>query len=350
MTIVVVGGGIAGLAAARRIEELMPNEEVVLVEREPSVGGKLVTEQREGFVIEGGPDSFLSRKERGVGLCEELGLAPELVGRRPENARSYVRLGARLHPLPEGLTGMIPTNLDALNGSELLSAAGRARLADEIDIPPEPPSGDESIAAFVSRRLGREAYDSLVEPLMTGIYGGDGEQMSLQATFPNLRALEVEHGSLVRGLQAQSAEDSRFPPFLTLRPGMGSLVRALVDRFERTELVTGRTVTRMSQSIAGYEVELDDGRTIDAAGVVVALPAFVAAEILVDVDAELAATHARDPLCIVGDRDAGVRAARTWGARWTATATWCRGPKARMCSHARGRRASGRVEHLKDSS
>ncbi len=101
MTIVVVGGGIAGLAAARRIEALMPSEKVVLVEREPSVGGKLITEQREGFVIEGGPDSFLSRKERGVGLCEELGLAPELVGRRPENARSYVRRGVGCTRFPK---------------------------------------------------------------------------------------------------------------------------------------------------------------------------------------------------------------------------------------------------------
>ncbi len=160
---------------------------------------------------------------------------------------------------------MIPTNLDALNGSELLSASGQGRLADELDIPAEPPNGDESIAAFVSRRLGREAYDNLVEPLMTGIYGGDGEQLSLQATFPNLRALEVEHGSLVRGLQAQSADQgSRFPPFLTLRPGMESLVRALVDRFERTGLVTGRTVTRLSRSsrwIRGRARRRSDDRT-----------------------------------------------------------------------------------------
>ena len=122
MKLVVVGGGIAGLAAAHRLVTLLPEANVVVVEREPSVGGKVVTEHTlDGFVIEGAADSFLSRKDRGVGLCEELGLGGELIGRRPENARSYVRRGLELHPLPEGLTGMIPTNLDALAESALLS-------------------------------------------------------------------------------------------------------------------------------------------------------------------------------------------------------------------------------------
>ena len=217
MRAVVVGGGIAGLAAARRLEALLPDASVVLVEKDGRLGGKIVTERTEGFVIEGAPDSFLSRKERGVGLCEELGLGDELVGRRPENARSFVRRGAELLPLPEGLTGMIPTDLRALEASELLSEEGRARLAAEPEIPPELGDEDESVASFVSRRLGREAYEAFVEPLMTGIYGGDGEQLSLAATFPNLRALELEHGSLLRGLSAQPASESRLPPFVDAR-------------------------------------------------------------------------------------------------------------------------------------
>ena len=130
MKLVVVGGGIAGLAATHRLVTLLPEANVVLVEREPSIGGKVVTEHTPaGFLIEGAADSFLSRKDRGVGLCEELGLGSELIGRRPENARSYVRRGLELHPLPEGLTGMIPTNLDALAESALLSAAGGAPRA-----------------------------------------------------------------------------------------------------------------------------------------------------------------------------------------------------------------------------
>jgi protoporphyrinogen/coproporphyrinogen III oxidase len=288
--VVVVGGGIAGLAAARQLEALLPETEIVLVERSERLGGKLLTEREDGFVVEGAADSFLSRKPRGVGLAEELGL--ELVGRRPENARTFVRSGGELHPLPEGLTGMIPTNLDALEGSALLSDEGRARLAAEVDVPPAPLGGDESIASFVSRRLGREAYEQLVEPLMTGIYGGDGEQLSLQATFPNLRALELEHGSLLRGLAAQTSSEPARPPFLGFRKGMGALAEALVAALERTRILTEVAATRLRGS---FEVELDDGRVLDADGVVLAAPAFALVELLADLDPELAAEHAEIP-------------------------------------------------------
>jgi oxygen-dependent protoporphyrinogen oxidase len=293
--LVVVGGGIAGLAAARRLEALIPDGEIVLVERTGRLGGKLLTARVDGFVVEGGADSFLSRKERGVGLCEELGLGEELVGRRPENARSYVRRGAELHPLPEGLTGMIPTDLDALADSPLLSPEGRARLATEVDLPPAPPGGDESIASFVSRRLGREAYEALVAPLMTGIYGGDGEQLSLRATFPNLRALELQHGSLMRGLLAQSPQATGYPSFVSLRSGLGALVTVLAERLARTRLLTGQAAVGLRPRSAGFEVELDAGETLGADGVVVAVPAFSASELLEPIDSDLAEAHAEIP-------------------------------------------------------
>jgi oxygen-dependent protoporphyrinogen oxidase len=291
MRAVVVGGGIAGLAAARRLESLLPEAAVVLVEKDTRLGGKILTERIRGFVIEGAPDSFLTRKERGVGLCRELGLDGDLVGRRPENARSFVRRDGELHPLPEGLTGMIPTSLEALESSTLLSAAGRARLAAEPDVPARSGDEDESVASFVSRRLGQEAYDAFVEPLMTGIYGGDGEQLSLEATFPNLRALELEHGSVLRGLLAQPAGKRDLPPFLTLAPGMDELVTALAATLERTELVTGTAAVRVSRRGAGYSIELDRGGGVEADAVVVATPAFVTAELLAGLDPDLAAAH-----------------------------------------------------------
>ena len=295
MKAVVVGGGIAGLAAARRLEALLPDAAVALVEREPRLGGKLLTERVDGFVIEGAPDSFLSRKERGVGLCEELGLADELVGRRPENEHSFVRRGGVLHPLPAGLTGLIPTSLQAVAESALLSAEGKERIAAEVDLPPMPAGDDESVASFVTRRLGREAYEWLVEPLVTGIYGGDGEQLSLQATFPDLRALELEHGSLVRGLLAQSRPNAKYPPFVTLRSGMDTLVTALVGRLSRTTRLTGRPALAIGKQSGGYVVKLNGGEVLDADGVVVAVPAFAAAELLSELDPDLAATHAEIP-------------------------------------------------------
>jgi len=293
MRITVVGGGIAGLAAARRLEVLASDAEVLLVERDAMPGGKLRTEHVDGFVIEAAPDSFLSRKERGVGLCEELGLREELVGRRPEHHRTFVRVGDELHPLPEGLTGMIPTSLDAIEASQLLSPEGKARFAAEVDMSARRGHDDESIGAFVSRRFGREAYEALVEPLMTGIYGGDGDQLSLQATFPQLRVLELEHGSLLRGLSAPAP--SELPPFVSLRDGMGTLVDTLRDSFERTELVTSREAVRVLAGDAGYRVVLAGGETHAADGVVVATPAYVTADLLVDLDPELAAQHRAIP-------------------------------------------------------
>lgn len=288
MKVVVVGGGIAGLAAARALEVLVPDAEVALLEESERVGGALRTEQLDGFVIEAGPDSFLSRKPRGVGLCEELGLGDELIGRRPENARSFVRLGDELHALPEGLTGLVPTDLDALERSTLLSPEGKRRLAAEADLPPEPPGGDESIASFVTRRLGREAYERLVEPLTTGIYGGDGEQLSLQATFPQLRALELEHGSILRGLQAQPApSDATRPPFLSLRSGMESLAHAVADDLRQTTIQGGARAVSVRQSSGRYAVEDESARIIEADGVVLATPAYVTAELLPDLDPEL---------------------------------------------------------------
>ncbi|HSI98197.1 MAG TPA: protoporphyrinogen oxidase [Gaiellaceae bacterium] len=297
MTIAVVGGGITGLAAARRLESLLPDADVVLLEQETRLGGKILTQRFDGFVVEGAPDSFLSRKERGVGLCEELGLAGELVGRRPENARTFVRIGHELHPLPSGLTGMIPADLDALTGSSLLSDEGRARLAAEADLPPAPAGGDESIAEFVTRRLGREAYERIVEPLMTGIYGGDGYELSLEATYPNLRALELENGSVLRGLLAHPTEEGGArPPFLTLRPGMDTLVSQLVGELARTELRVASPARAVRQRPeGGYMVELQDGETLQADGVVVATPAFATAGLLAELDCELAALHAEIP-------------------------------------------------------
>ena len=295
MKVVVVGGGIAGLAAARRLEALVPNVEIVLVERSERLGGKLLTEREHGFVVEGGADSLLSRKPRGVGLVEELGLAGELAGRRPESARTFVRLGDELHPLPEGLTGMVPTDLRALESSALLSPEGRERIAAEVDVPAEPAGADESIASFVSRRFGREAYERLVEPLLTGIYAGDGEQLSLQATFPNLRALELEHGSVLRGLAVQSAAPRACPPFVSLREGMGALVEVIVAELAGTEIRTGRVVAHLGRGSSGYDVVLDAGDVLEAEGVVVAIPAFAAAQVLAELDRELAEEHAEIP-------------------------------------------------------
>ena len=292
MKVVVVGGGIAGLAATYRLEAL--GADPTVVERDGLPGGKIRTERVDGFVIEEAPDSFLARKERGIGLCEELGLDDELIGRRPENQRTFVRRGRGLHLLPEGLTGMIPANLDALERTELLSREAKARFAMEPEVPALEGDGDESVASFVSRRFGREAYEALVEPLMTGIYGGDGEQLSLRSTFPQLRALELEHGSVLRGLTGGSASGGR-EPFLSLRSGMDRMVTRLVERLVRTRVILGETAASVTRTPTGYALVLAGGETLGADALVLATPAHSTAEMVGALDPELAAAHAEIP-------------------------------------------------------
>ncbi len=296
--VVVVGGGIAGLAAALRLERTSPDTEVVLVESRPRIGGTILTEEVSGFLIEGGPDSFLARKPRGIGLCEELGLTCELITRVARHRRTYVRLGGELRALPEGLTGMIPTRLEALASSGILSPEGLVRFALEPVVPASPEAGDESIADFVSRRMGREAYERLVEPLMSGIYAGDGEQLSLAATFPNLRQLEREYGSVTRGLLEGGSDDpAAGPPFLSLRGGMRDLVTGLADSLVSTRLVTGRAVASLRRAADGhgYVLDLADGDTLAAGAVVLATPAYVTAALVASLDPQLAEAHAEIP-------------------------------------------------------
>jgi len=294
---VVVGGGIAGLAAALRLERIDPAAEVVLVERSPRLGGKLVTEHVGPYVVETAPDSFLTSKPRGVGLCEELGLTGELVSRIPANSRTFVRLGDELHPLPAGLTGMVPTNLDTLAASGILSAEGLARMQREPEVPAAAGDADETIAAFVTRRMGREVYERLVEPLMSGIFAGDGEQLSLAATFPNLRQLEIEHGSVLRGLEARSAPGAApAPPFASLRGGMGDLVAAIESRLTRTEVLCGHDAVDVRPGVlGGWDVIVDDGEKLSPDAVVLATPAHVTAGLVASLDAELATALAAIP-------------------------------------------------------
>ncbi|MCX6047442.1 MAG: protoporphyrinogen oxidase, partial [Chloroflexi bacterium] len=300
--VIIIGGGITGLAAAYRLQKLAPDVAITLLEREDRLGGKILTEQSDGFVVEGAPDSFLSRKPRGIGLCEELGLIPQLQGRDPRHSKTFVRRHGALYPLPSGLTGMIPTNLAALENNPLISSAGRARLAQEVDLPPVPPNGDETLAHFVTRRLGREVYENLVEPLMSGIYAGDGEQLSLAATFPQLRQLELKYGSLLKGLQASQSEGSEpssaapYPPFVAVQGGMGELVKRLVEQLGQTTLLTGVDVTGLSQATDGsYTVQLQQGQALKADAVIVTTPAFVTARLLTTVDPTLAELHAAIP-------------------------------------------------------
>lgn len=294
--VVIVGGGIAGLAAAYRLAQTAPDLAVSVVEGEARLGGKIVTERVDGFLIEGGPDSFLSLKPRGVGLCQELGLEGRLQGTNTKIRRTYIMRGQRLHELPEGLTGLIPTRLGPMVKTRLISPVGKLRMALDYVLPPRAANGDESLAAFVERRLGRELYDRLIEPLMGGIYAGDGEQLSLAATFPQLRRAELEHGGLIKGVLAARAkmlaakpDAKRWPAFVTPATGLAEIVEALARRLSSIDVRLGRRATRVEAASAGYAVVLENDERLTAQAVIFATPAFVTAELVSGIDSRAAA-------------------------------------------------------------
>jgi oxygen-dependent protoporphyrinogen oxidase len=300
--IVIVGGGIAGLAAAYYAwKKAGPAIKITLLEAAETWGGKLVTERvpfSEGqFVIEGGPDTFVVTKPWAYRLCQDLGIAGRLRGTNPEAKKTYILKKDRLHELPGGLTMMIPTEFGPMIRSGLLSWPAKARMGLDFLLPPAGRNGDETLGVFVTRRLGRSAYENLIEPLMSGIYAGDGDRLSLQSTFPYLRALEVEHGGLVKGALALRRERARKARvngkdptpapgsrsiFLTPLTGLAEIVEALV-----AELDTGGVDLRLRTSVRevrrandGYSIQLDNGVSFPGDGVILATPSFVSSDLI----------------------------------------------------------------------
>lgn len=284
----VVGGGITGLAAAHRLAEA--GAPYLLVEANPSLGGKIVTEHVDGFVIEGGPDCFLAAKPAGMALVRALGLESRLRGTDPAHRRTYVRRAGRLYPLPEGITGLVPSRVGPLLRTRVLSLSGRLRAGCEALLPGRGAGEDESIARFVTRRFGTEAYDWLVEPLLSGIYAGDGEALSLAATFPQLTKLEREQGSILRAMLRRRAVEPGGAPvgFVTPAGGLGEIVEALAARLPASAVRCGAAVTGIARRAATYRVTLADGTTIVAERLLLATPAHVSAGLLVPLDEDLA--------------------------------------------------------------
>ena len=293
-SVVVIGGGISGLATATRLAERLDPASVVLIEGESRLGGKIRTERTGGFVLEGGPDCFLAAKPAGVELCRHLGIADRLVGTNPDLRRSYVKREGRLHPLPDGITGLVPSRLMPLLTTGILSLRGRMRAGLELLVPRARSTAEESVAGFSRRRFGGEAYDWLIEPLLSGIFAGNGEDLSLESTFPQLRQTELRDGSLLKPLltaRVRARGPSTTPAgFVTLPGGLAELVDALTTRLAGSRVLTGTKVQSISGAVVGrgYRVELTDGRSIEADAVVLATPAHASAAIVESLDPDLA--------------------------------------------------------------
>jgi oxygen-dependent protoporphyrinogen oxidase len=296
--VIIIGGGITGLACAYFLQKEAADRKLPvdyqLLESEGRWGGKILTEKESGFTLEGGPDSFISMKPWGISLCKTLGIP--LVQTNPAQKTIYIVSNGKLVPMPLGMNLMVPTRIWPFLTSPLLSLAGKARMALDLLIPglsgTTPP--DESIARFVRRRLGEEAVRQLAEPLLGGIYAGDVERLSIQATFPQFPALEEKYGSLIWGLFMQQQHQTRQKRVgeqmsLFVRPadGMGSLVSALRDRLDPTCLHAGKRVTGIKPDGGRYAVALG-AETLTADAVVATVHSHAAAEWVRGFDTTLA--------------------------------------------------------------
>jgi oxygen-dependent protoporphyrinogen oxidase len=300
--VAVVGGGISGLAAAHRLAELDPTCRISLFDRAGRLGGVLSTVHEDGFQVEQSADNFITTFPWGLALCGRLGLQEDLIQTTPEYRRTFVVRRGRLYKLPDGFLMMAPTRLWPMAVTPILSPWGKLRAALEYFIPPRRDDGDESMAAFVRRRLGREVFDRLVEPLVSAVYAADMERLSVEATLSRFREMEREHGSLIRAMRRamksqRHARESgaRYSMFVTLRGGLSSLIDALAARLPEGSLRLNTEVRRMQRTDDGWQLALAEtshaesrlpDETFDA--VILAAPSHVSAELLRPTDARVA--------------------------------------------------------------
>ncbi len=304
--VVVIGAGLSGLAAAHRLvspaarlSARRPLDLMVLEARDRT-GGAIWTNRRDGFTLEGGADSFITNKPAALDLCRELGLAGHLIETDASRRRSFVIRDGRLLPVPEGFVMMAPSKLWPVLASPLLSLRGKMRFLMERFVPRRDESTEESLAAFVRRRFGREVLERLVQPLVGGIYTADPNELSIDATLSQFPEMERQHGSLIKAAirnarltrQKNDRTDSgaRYGLFLSLDEGMDLLPKTLEASLPAGSLRTNTPVRRLlkSEHTNDWRVELLDGTTIQASAVILAAEAHASARLIDPCDQELA--------------------------------------------------------------
>ena len=307
--IVVVGGGISGLAAAYTLARARgdgaPVEEF-LVEAAPRLGGVIQSERFEGCVVEAGPDSFLTEKPEAAALAREVGLGDLLVGSNGRERRTYILHHGRLEPLPDGLMLLVPTRVWPVVTSSLLPLSSKLAMAADWFRRPRPNGAeDESVAEFVSRHFGRAMLENIADPLLAGVYGGDSARLSMRSVLARFWKMEREYGSLTRAtlkaMKQRRPENSgpKPPLFMTLKGGLTQMIEKLAAQLDPPRVLLGRyveTIERIpSEKGEPYSVRLNGGTTLDAEAVILATPAHVAARILSELNATLAARLAGIP-------------------------------------------------------
>jgi protoporphyrinogen/coproporphyrinogen III oxidase len=302
--IVVIGGGIAGLAAAHRIVEVSREKsfatEVQLFEAAPRLGGSIATEQVGDFLVEAGPDSFITEKPWALRLCERIGLTSRLVSTQAAYQQIYIVQGGKLMALPEGFFLLAPTRFWPFLQTRLFSWAGKLRMAGELFLPRGKVDEDESLGSFVRRRFGNEALERVAQPLVGGIYAADPDQLSLGATMPRFREMERSRRSVIwamwseqkkRARNREAGSGARWSLFVTLKGGMGELIEALAEQLAANSVQLDSPVSALQQipERNKWLVTVSGDKLVEADGVILATPAFRSAALLRQVEATAAA-------------------------------------------------------------
>lgn len=296
--IVVVGGGIAGLAAAHRLAELNRDRSlglaVTLFEATSRLGGAIATERVNDFLVEAGPDSFITEKPWTLQLCDRLGVSSRLISTQPAYQKIYVVHKGKLQPLPESFLLLAPTRLLPFLQTPIFSWRGKLRMACELLVPRGDWEGDESLGSFVRRRFGVEALERVAQPLVGGIYAADPEELSLRSTMPRFLEMERTKRSIILAMWSEQKRRSRLQHFgsgarwglfVTLAGGMQELVDAIVKRLPEGAMRLNTRVTRLERNHTGtnWTITTSNNERFEAAAVILGTPAYRTAEILASV-------------------------------------------------------------------
>nr|WP_263328403.1 protoporphyrinogen oxidase [Neobacillus sp. Marseille-Q6967] len=280
--VAIIGGGIAGLAAAFYLQKICKEMslpiEIKLIEASHRLGGKMQTFVKDGYTIERGPDSFLARKTSMIRLAKEVGMEDQLVPN--STGKSYVLVNERLHPMPGGSVMGIPTEVGPFIKTGLFSIPGKARAAADFFLPRSPEGKDQALGEFFRRRLGNEVVENLIEPLLSGIYAGDIDQLSLMSTFPQFYEVEQKYRSLILGMKKsapahprkQENQDKKTGVFLTFKTGLQSFAEAIEAKLDPDSVLKGHRVENIVRNDNRYLLQLNNGETFLVDSIIAATP------------------------------------------------------------------------------
>jgi oxygen-dependent protoporphyrinogen oxidase len=308
-TVAIIGGGIAGLSAAHQLqvqaEKRGETIEFFVVEKEHRLGGNILTEIRDGFVIDGGPDCFISEKPATIQLCHELGIQDRLLKTNECFRRTFILWKGKLHELPEGFMLLVPTSVASFLKNRLITPLGKVRMAMDLLLPAKKSEEEESLAQFVRRRLGKEVLEKIAEPLVAGIHAGDPETMSLISSFPRFIELENRDRSIILGMMRRRKQflkeaktqkpGAQYTMFMTLKGGLSEITDTLGTQLKPRTIRMGHQLVAVEKlpdkakaSQWGYALKLANGETLRARAVILATPAYITAEVVKSQDPTLA--------------------------------------------------------------